>query len=81
MFCAYTRPRYQVSVYRTIGTLVFLFLLHNIDCGYSLEMRNEVVLTCTHDLCFANKENTTNKKLRARGQYYWSNFPLYRQFP
>ena len=23
MFCAYTRPRYQVSVYRTIGPLVF----------------------------------------------------------
>ena len=24
MFCAYTRPRYQVSVYRTIGPLVFI---------------------------------------------------------
>ena len=24
MFCAYTRPRYQVSLYRTIGPLVFL---------------------------------------------------------
>ena len=24
MFCAYTRPRYQVSVYRTIGRLAFL---------------------------------------------------------
>ena len=23
MFCAYTRPRYQMSVYRTIGPLVF----------------------------------------------------------
>ena len=23
MFCAYTRPRYQVSVYRIIGPLVF----------------------------------------------------------
>ena len=23
MFCAYTRPRYQVSVYRTIGPLLF----------------------------------------------------------
>ena len=45
----FTRPRYQVSVYRTIGPLVysktgvyrgilfFLFLLKNIDCGYSLE--------------------------------------------
>ena len=26
MFCAYTRPRYQVSVYRTIGPLVILIL-------------------------------------------------------
>ena len=24
MFCAYMRPRYQVSVYRTIGPLVIL---------------------------------------------------------
>ena len=24
MFCAYTRPRYQVSVYRTIGPLVLV---------------------------------------------------------
>ena len=24
MFCAYTRLRYQVSVYRTIGPLVFV---------------------------------------------------------
>ena len=24
MFCAYTRPRYQVSVYRTIGPLVLI---------------------------------------------------------
>ena len=25
MFCASTRPRYQVSVYRTIGPLVFIY--------------------------------------------------------
>ena len=24
MFCAYTRPRYQVSIYRTIGPLVYI---------------------------------------------------------
>ena len=34
-FCTYSRPRYQVSVYRTIGPLVcsylpFLFRGHNI---------------------------------------------------
>ena len=27
MFCAYTRPRYQVSVYRTIGPQVNLYLV------------------------------------------------------
>ena len=25
IFCAYTRPRYQVSIYRTIGPLVYFF--------------------------------------------------------
>ena len=32
--------------------LIFLFLLQNIDCGYSLE---EAVLTCTHNVCFEQK--------------------------
>ena len=40
IFCAYARPRYQVNVYRTIGSLVFIFfqlfvailyLLHDVD--------------------------------------------------
>ena len=30
MLCAYTRPRYQVSVYRTIGPLVYVFYIGNI---------------------------------------------------
>ena len=51
MFCAYMRPTYQVSVYRTTGPLFFLFLLQNIDCGYPVEP----VLTCTHNLCFVQK--------------------------
>ena len=47
----------QVSVYRTIGpTLVFLFMLENIDCGYSLEPLNEAVLTCTHKYSLMYKE-------------------------
>ena len=33
--------------------LFFLFLLQNIDCGYSLDA--EAVLTCTHNLCFEQK--------------------------
>ena len=32
----FSRPMYQVSVYRTIGPLVLIFAL-NIDCGYTLE--------------------------------------------
>ena len=32
--------------------LFFLFLLQNIDCGYSLE---PPLLTCTHNLCFEQK--------------------------
>ena len=31
MFCAYTRPRYQVSVYRTIGPLVSGVMHCNMD--------------------------------------------------
>ena len=33
----FTRPRYQVSVYRTIGPLVLNFA-QNIDYGYTLEL-------------------------------------------
>ena len=36
MFCAYTRPRYQVSVYKIIGPMVLIFA-QNIDCEYTLE--------------------------------------------
>ena len=43
----FTRPRYQVSVYRTIGPLVLIFA-QNLDLGYMLELS-------THDLCFRAK--------------------------
>ena len=45
MFCAYTKPRYQVSVYRTIDPLVFIFfslfvaildLLHDVEAIHNL---------------------------------------------
>ena len=36
-------------------TYFFLFLLHKIDCGYSLESISEAVLTCNHNLCFEQK--------------------------
>ena len=40
MFCAYTRPRYQVSVYRTIGPLVeiiFCFVVAIFDLVQDVE--------------------------------------------
>ena len=33
MFCAYTRPRYQVSVYRTIGPLIYFIFLEVVVVG------------------------------------------------
>ena len=36
-------------------TLLFLFLLKNIDCGYLLELPGEAVLRSTHNLCFEQK--------------------------
>ena len=32
--------------------IFFIFLLKNIDCGYTLELPAEAVLTSTHNLCF-----------------------------
>ena len=47
-----THHLYIVKVGFTGLYLIFLFLsLKNIDCGYSLDM----VLTCTHILCFEQK--------------------------
>ena len=40
---------YIVKLGYTGVYLIFLFLLQNTDCGYSLE------LTCTHNLCFEQK--------------------------
>ena len=37
MFYACTRPRYQVSIHRTIGPLGLIFA-GNIDFGFSLEL-------------------------------------------
>ena len=35
--------------------IIFLFLLKNIDCGYSLEPPRQAVLTSTHNICFEQK--------------------------
>ena len=34
MYCANGRPRYQVSVYRTIGPLVFIIYGHGRNLGH-----------------------------------------------
>ena len=36
MFCTYTRPRYQVSVYRTIGPLVYIVMHSYMLCNMKL---------------------------------------------
>ena len=59
MFCAYTRPRYQVSVYRTIDPLVFsfpflflfFFLFENIEL-------NEAVLSFTQSNNFFSQHRS-----------------------
>ena len=64
MLCAYTRPRYQVSVYRTIGPLVSLFLLSNTDCEYSLELpHTEAVLTSTVPTIYILRKNKKKFKI------------------
>ena len=42
MFCAYTRPRYQMSVYRTIGYLVYKYF----------EIFDDMILISTHNIVF-----------------------------
>ena len=43
MFCAYTRPRYQVSVYRTIGSLVLYFLIKFLSANSIAERRRFIL--------------------------------------
>ena len=38
MFCIYTRPRYQVSGYRTIGPGIYLRLLLSRDVSVCVEV-------------------------------------------
>ena len=57
MIYAYTRPRYQMSVYRTIGPLVLIF---------SLKHRLWVHRLWVHNLCFEQKLNQrTNDPVNA----------------
>ena len=48
-------PHFYIAKLGYAGVYIFfLFLLQNIDCGYSLEPP-EAVLTSTHNLCFEQK--------------------------
>ena len=42
VFCTYGRPRYQVSVYRTIGPLVLLW--HSLGIPYSYLAKINIVI-------------------------------------
>ena len=66
------KPHFYIAKLGYAGAaLFFLFLLQNINCGYSLEPPSrggsnenrlcEAVLTCTHNLCFEQKEEKYQK--------------------
>ena len=44
---SYTRPRYQVSVYKTIGPLVFCFVVDILDLVHDAEARGSLIWVCT----------------------------------
>ena len=49
------KPQFYIVKLGYAGVYLFflvLFLLQNIDCGYSLNRLAEVVLTCAHNQCF-----------------------------
>ena len=60
MFCAYTRPRYQVSVYRTIGLLVIL--------NYAINYHNDKTLVII--LFFSCLKNINWSSLNMQNLYY-----------
>ena len=49
MFCAFTRPKYQVSVYRTIGHLVLLWHSLSLQNNYfGVRVSVTFHLMCVH---------------------------------
>ena len=70
MFCAYTRPRYQVSVYRTISPLVSPCLLFDIYWTkkilvYFASSRNITAMTSFSD---ASKLCCNQQKFKQKGK-------------
>ena len=43
---------------------IFNSFAKNIDCGYTLDMLDEAVLTSTHNLCFGSKIKKIDKPLQ-----------------
>ena len=56
---------------------IFLISAQNIDCGYSLELPREAVLTCTHNLCFEQKYEEYQNCLSENFHYLMAKFPVY----
>ena len=54
--------------------IIFLFLLKNIDCGYSLEPPR---LTCTHNLCFEQKYEKYHNFLSENNRFLDVKFCIY----
>ena len=77
-------PHFYIAKLVYTGVYLFLlFLLQNIDCGYSLERLGEAVLMCTHSLCFEQKqqkyqnfssENVKSLKLKNSLYMAWASF-------
>ena len=59
-------PHFYIAKLGYAGVyLFFLFLLKNIDCGYSLKPPRRAGSTCTHNLFFEqNKKNINNFPLK-----------------
>ena len=84
------KPHFYIEKLGFTGcTLFFLFLLKNIDCGYSLELpcqgsSNEYpqsmfweVLTSTHNLCFEQKYEKYQSFLSINFQFLEVKFSIY----
>ena len=72
------KPHFYILNWGLQGyTLFFLFLLKNIDCGYSLEPPRQAVLTSTHNLCFEQKYEKYQSFSSENFQFLEMKFSIY----
>ena len=65
-------PHFYIAKLGFTGVyIIFLFLLKNIHCGYSLEPLTEAVLMCTHNICFEQKYENS-KKISTENCHFYS---------